>query len=140
MKPALTKEVTMPTGKVKFYDEVKGFGFIASDEGNEVFLHVSALPDGVTAIKPGSRVEFSVVDGKKGAQVLSLRVIEVPASLESQQKARTRKPAADMVILVEGLITLLEGIKPGLEHGRLPEGEHGAKIARLLRSAANELD
>ncbi|MFM2321469.1 MAG: hypothetical protein RL612_616, partial [Actinomycetota bacterium] len=48
----------MPTGKVKFYDEDKGFGFIASDEGSEVFLHASALPAGVTSIKPGSRVEF----------------------------------------------------------------------------------
>ena len=35
----------MPTGKVKFYDQEKGFGFIASDEGDEVFLHASALPE-----------------------------------------------------------------------------------------------
>ena len=38
----------MPTGKVKFFDDVKGFGFIASDEGQEVYLHGSALPAGVT--------------------------------------------------------------------------------------------
>ncbi len=54
----------MPTGKVKFFDDVKGFGFIASDEGNEVYLHASALPDGMTAVKPGTRIEFSVVDSK----------------------------------------------------------------------------
>ena len=36
----------MPTGKVKFYDQEKGFGFIASDEGDEVFLHASSLPEG----------------------------------------------------------------------------------------------
>ena len=55
----------MPTGKVKFFDEEKGFGFIASDEGQEVFLHISALPEGVSEVKPGTRVEFGIVDGKK---------------------------------------------------------------------------
>ena len=58
----------MPTGKVKFFDEDKGFGFIASDDGSEVFLHISALPAGTTSIRPGSRVDFGIVDGKRGAQ------------------------------------------------------------------------
>ena len=60
----------MPTGKVKFFDDVKGFGFIASDEGQEVYLHGSALPAGVTSVKNGTRVEFSLFDGKRGAQAL----------------------------------------------------------------------
>ena len=48
----------MPTGKVKWYDTEKGFGFVASDEGEDVFVHASALPAGVPDLKPGSRVEF----------------------------------------------------------------------------------
>ena len=85
----------MPTGKVKFFDEAKGFGFIASDEGDEVYLHASALPAGITVVKPGSRVEFSVVDGKRGAQAMSLRVLDAPVSLV----ARGRKPADEMAII-----------------------------------------
>jgi len=53
----------MPTGKVKFYDRDKGFGFIQSDDGQEVFLPASVLPDDAV-VKSGSRVEFGVVEGK----------------------------------------------------------------------------
>lgn len=126
----------MPTGKVKFYDEDKGFGFIASDEGSEVFLHASALPAGTTSIKPGSRVEFSIVDGKKGAQAMALRVLEAPISLVQ----RSRKPADEMSIIVEDLIRLLDGIGGGLKRGKHPEPAQGAKIATLLRKMADELD
>ena len=70
----------MPTGKVRFYDEEKGFGFISSDEGQDVFLHATALPAGAT-VKAGTRLEFGIADGKRGPQALSVRVLEAPASL-----------------------------------------------------------
>ena len=54
----------MPTGRVKWYDAAKGFGFVTSDEGGDVFLPKGALPAGVTDLKGGQRVEFSVVDSR----------------------------------------------------------------------------
>lgn len=126
----------MPTGKVKFYDEAKGFGFIASDDGGEVFLHASALPEGVERVSPGSRVEFGIADGRRGPQALSVRIID---ELPSMAKAK-RKPAEDMAVIVEDLMTLLDRVGGDLRRGRHPDAAHGRKVATLLRRVADELD
>jgi CspA family cold shock protein len=126
----------MPTGKVKFFDDVKGFGFIASDEGQEVYLHASALPNGVTSVKNGTRVEFSLFDGKRGAQAMSVRILEAPVTLARGNK----KPADELAIMVQDLIRLLDGLGPQFKHGRLPEPKAASRIAAILRKVADELD
>jgi len=56
-------------GTVKWFNAAKGYGFIAHDQGKDVFVHYSAIQmDGYRALAEGDKVEFEIVDGAKGPQ------------------------------------------------------------------------
>ena len=126
----------MPIGKVKWFDTDKGFGFAATDDGKEVFLHASALPAGVTEVKVWTKLEFGVADGRRGLQALSVRILEQAPSVAKA----TRKSADDMALITEDLIKLLDGVSNGLRKGRYPEKSHASKVAAVLRAVADDLD
>jgi CspA family cold shock protein len=130
----------VPTGKVRFYDADKGFGFIAGDEGEDVFLHASALPEGVTTLKKGTRVDFGIVEGRRGAQALSVRVLEPSPSVTAGKREQTRKKPEEMVVLIEDTIKLLDDASNSLRRGRRPDKAHGDKLATVLRFLADQLE
>jgi CspA family cold shock protein len=55
----------MVEGTVKFYNDMKNFGFIAGDDGKEYFVHVSGIKEG-TRLREGDKVKFEVVEGDRG--------------------------------------------------------------------------
>ena len=59
----------MPSGKVKWFDPKKGYGFIVGDEGQDVFVHYTSISgDGFRALKDGETVDYEMVQGDKGFQ------------------------------------------------------------------------
>ncbi|KCX95984.1 cold-shock protein [Acinetobacter pittii] len=65
------------TGTVKWFNETKGFGFIAADEGKDIFAHFTDIQtQGFKVLLEGQRVEFTVVQGKKGPQASNIVILQ----------------------------------------------------------------
>jgi CspA family cold shock protein len=63
-------------GTVKWFDPKKGYGFITKEDGEDIFVHWSAIQmDGFKTLEQGQSVEFEVVDGRKGPQAANVRVL-----------------------------------------------------------------
>jgi len=90
----------------------------------------------VTTLKRGQKVEFGVVDGKKGEQALSVRLLEAPPSLSKA----LRKSPEQMAIIVEDLIKMLDNLGNGYRRGRHPDSKTGGNTASVLRAVADELE
>ena len=126
----------MPTGRVKWYDAEKGFGFLAQEGGEDVYVRSSALPEGTPGLKAGTRVEFDIAAGRRGDQALRVRVLDAPPSVS---KALRRKPA-DMVSIIEDLHRLLDGVEQSYRRGRYPERRTCKLAAEVVRAVGRDLD
>ena len=120
----------MPTGKVKWYDADKGFGFLSQEDGEDVYVRSSALPEGVEGLKAGQRVEFGIASGRRGPQALSLKLIDPPPSLTKHPPrgdAVEHKHSPDELHgMVEDMITLLESVCAArVAQGSLPGPQDG---------------
>ena len=65
----------MPKGKVKWYNEVKGFGFIAPEEGEDIFVHRSGLVDSFKGLDENQEVEFEVKEGERGLFATNVKIL-----------------------------------------------------------------
>lgn len=140
----------MPTGKVKWYDAEKGFGFLSQEEGEDVYVRASALPEGVDALKPGQRVDFGMAAGRRGPQALSVTILEPAPSVaknvrgaarEAARKDAKRHTPDELHGMVADLITLLEAkVQPDLRKGRYPDRKTATRISEVVRAVARELE
>ncbi|MGH3199722.1 MAG: cold-shock protein [Streptosporangiaceae bacterium] len=130
----------MPTGKVKWYDSDKGYGFLARDDGGEVFVHSSALPAGTTALRQGQRVEFGVAEGRRGAQALQVRILEPPPTVGAAVAKQARKKPDEMIVIVEDMIKLLDDVSTTYRRGKHPDAKDAKKIAAVLRAVADDVE
>lgn len=127
----------MPTGRVKWYDAAKGYGFVTSDEGGDVFLPKSALPSGVTELKNGQKIEFGVIEGRKGTQALGVTLVAAPPTVTELR----RRPPEELHGVVEDMIKLLEAkVLPDLRRGRYPDKRSAQKVSQVVHAVANELE
>jgi cold shock protein len=64
----------MTKGKVKWYNEVKGFGFIASENGDDIFVHRKGLFDSNSRLQPEQEVVFDIKQGEKGLVAFNVKL------------------------------------------------------------------
>lgn len=137
----------MPIGEVKWFDPNKRFGFVRTQEGQDVFLHGAVLPPDVTTLQRGQRLELDVGASHRGPQALRVKLLDPPPSLAEQQRKGQKRPTSkkrtpdELHALIEDMITLLDTrVQPVLRKGRYPDHKTAQHIAEIVHAVAGEFD
>ena len=125
----------MPSGRVKWFSLEKGFGFISNDEGEDVYLAAAALPEGVATVKPGTKLEFSIADGRRGPQALSVSIVEAPPIMSTGSRGKND----DLAAMIEDTIKILDRYSNSLRSGRANSAD-AERLAKVLRGIASQVD
>jgi cold shock protein len=91
----------VPQGKVKWFSTEKAFGFIEQENDNDIFVHITGLADGVTAIDKDQLVEYEVEQGRKGPQATNVRPASGAAAPAPAAEAEVDEVEVDEVEVVE---------------------------------------
>jgi CspA family cold shock protein len=91
----------VPQGKVKWFSTEKAYGFIAQENDSDIFVHVTGLAEGVTALETDQLVEFEVTQGRKGNQAANVRPASAaaapPSAPESEEAPEAEEVAEEIV-------------------------------------------
>ena len=99
-------------------------------------LGLRATAEGVATVKPGTKLEFSVIDSRKGPQAMSIHIIDTPVSLSDNSRTNND----DLAAMIEDTIKILDRVGNGLRQGRHPSGPEAERLGRVLRGIASQLE
>lgn len=129
----------MATGTVKWFNAEKGYGFIAVDDGPDVFVHYSAIEAGSPALEEGQRVEFEISQGQKGLQAQSLALVDSTATASShEQQSRSAARDAHCALACIGEARGKLSVQPRPEYGST--AAHARRLARVLNALADHYE
>jgi len=101
-------------------------------------VHSSALDGSGTVLRAGQRVEFGVAEGRRGTQALQVRTLEPPPTVA--KPSQKDKNPDEMVVIVEDLIKLLDGVSNTYRRGKHPDSRDAKKIGAVLRAVAADIE